>query len=292
MLRLNRRDLLSLTMATALMSPVFAQAAAPQEPLVIKMVKPGFHMIIGAGGNASARVGSNAVFLVDTKFAGGMNYDHLVAEIGKLSDKPVRYVFITHNHPDHSGNIAPFVANGVPVVGHEGLPALLAKTAREGSVSAVPTVTYRDNYRAERDGLVAEAHHYAAAAHTSADTVVYFPDVRVVALGDELTDLGPMPDYASGGSMGGYIASLDKVLALDFDMAVPGHGNNAFTKSEVRSFRDKTERLLNAARGLVKAGVPKEQLLEKLDIASYGWEYPGRWNAPGRAEGLYAEASK
>jgi len=51
-----------------------------------------------AGGNVTLQVGDDGVLLVDTSVPQVTN--QLVAEIRKLSDKPIRYIINTHAHAD------------------------------------------------------------------------------------------------------------------------------------------------------------------------------------------------
>ena len=78
-------------------------------PLAIKEVKPGVYMVTGGrlGGNTTVRVTNQGLILVDTKNRGEENYNALMAQIRSVSAAPVRYVFITHHHQDHSGNTGP-----------------------------------------------------------------------------------------------------------------------------------------------------------------------------------------
>jgi glyoxylase-like metal-dependent hydrolase (beta-lactamase superfamily II) len=70
--------------------------------------------------------------------------------------------------------------------------------------------------------------------------VAYFPDHRVVAMGDMFTvggGLPPLVDYPGGGSTREWPRSLEGALALDFETAIPGHGKPA-TKGDLAKYRD------------------------------------------------------
>src|SRR5436309_9117709 len=64
-------------------------------------VQGNVYMLVGAGGNISLQVGDQGVLLVDTEFP--QLSDKIIAEIRKLSNKPIRYIINTHYHPDHTG---------------------------------------------------------------------------------------------------------------------------------------------------------------------------------------------
>src|SRR5678816_1005343 len=89
--------------------------APPPAPMAIKQVKPGLYMVTGFGGNSTVRVTDQGVILVDTKNLGEPVYNDLVAQIKTVTSQPVKYVFITHVHQDHAGNIGRFVQAGAQV---------------------------------------------------------------------------------------------------------------------------------------------------------------------------------
>lgn len=283
-------------------STAFAQApaAAPPgppapAPIAIKPVKPGVYMVTGAGGNTTVRVGSDGLIVVDTKNYGQKNFDDLMAQIRTVSDKPVKYVFVTHVHGDHTGNIASFKAAGATVIADEHLPALLAAMQAPPNNPnwvrpAEPTETYKTKREIAIPGAKATALHFAP-AHTGGDTIVFFPDVKTVSMGDELTNGPPNIDFANGGSVKGWISSFDNVLKLDFDTAIPGHGDNPFTKAELKAARDRLATFLARAEAAVKAGTPKDQLMANIKVDDLGWTLnPAQWGPGPRVDGLWKEA--
>src|SRR6185295_6818600 len=99
------------------------------------------------------------------------------------------------------------------------LPALLAAMQPPANATnwvrpATPSTTYKGKVEVSVPGAKAIGLHFAP-AHTGGDTIVFFPDVKVVSMGDELTDRPPNVDYANGGSLKGWITSFDQVLKLD-----------------------------------------------------------------------------
>ena len=68
---------------------------------------------------------------------------------------------------------------------------------------------------------------------------MHFPDLRVISLGDHFVAAQPNSDYPMGGSVLNWSKSLDQILKLDFDTAIPGHGNDPLTKADVQAFQKK-----------------------------------------------------
>ena len=70
-----------------------------------------------------------------------------------------------------------------------------------------------------------------------------------------------------------WIGTLDKVLQLDFDSAIPGHGP-VLSKDDVRAFRQKLVTLRQRAEELVKSGVRRTEFMAKLKTDDLNWPFP------------------
>jgi glyoxylase-like metal-dependent hydrolase (beta-lactamase superfamily II) len=284
-----------LLVAPAALAQTPAPAPPPpaNAPQAIKPVKPGLYMVTGAGGNTTVRVTSDGLVVVDGKNPGQAFYDELIGQIRTISPAPIKYFVVTHHHADHSGNTGRFLAAGAKAVAHRNLPAELDKFVPPASnpsltAPAKPDVVYDTSYTITSGGKTVRLMHYAP-AHTGADTVVWFPDLKVVAMGDELNAIAPNFDYAGGASIGGWISSLNQTLKLDWDQAIPGHGAEPFTRAQVTTFRDRLQILLDRARDQVKAGTPKDKLVASLKTDDL-WPFPANFWNPMRTDGLWAEA--
>lgn len=75
----------------------------------------------GWNGNAGFIVTGDGVIVIDTLGTPRLGR-RLLATIATVTDQPVRYVIITHNHPDHAYGAAPFQQlDGVTVIAHTGM---------------------------------------------------------------------------------------------------------------------------------------------------------------------------
>ncbi len=258
----------------------------------IKEVKPGLYLVTGAGGNSSVRVTSQGIILVDGKLPAAGNFDRLMELIKSVSNQPIKYMLVTHHHQDHTGNNDKFLAMGIPIIAQENLKTNLVKYAATPK-PAPPSVTYKTEYTVKLGGVTVEAHHFGR-AHTSGDTVVYFPDLKVVAVSDVVTvgsppgSRAPRPDYAGGGSLVEWVSVLDDILKLDWDLAIPGN-DDPQPRSYVQAYRDNLAKYVGRARAAVKMGVPKDQLMAQIKSD----DLPFRLNLQGDAlDGFYDELSK
>ncbi|WP_336962534.1 MBL fold metallo-hydrolase [Sphingobium aquiterrae] len=266
--------------------------SAPVAPQQVRQVKPDIYMVAGAGGNVTIWVADRGLVLVDDKLGGEANFDTLVAAIRSVSTLPVIAVFNTHHHGDHIGNNARFLDAKALVIGTDGLADRIAAAPAPANGAAPPAppnlLFSKDVSLVMARGRV-DAHHYIP-GHTSGDAVIHFPAAHVVSTGDLLVAATPTIDYAGGANITGWIATLDEILKLDFDAAIPGHGDAPMPRADVLAFRGKLATFLDRARAAVKAGTPKEKLIGAVQASDLGWTWNANSWPAARLDGLWAEA--
>jgi len=265
------RTRLSLVLALSVAlcgSYVYAQFGAKPSVLSTIKVRDDLFVIYNdlVPGNTTVLVTNQGLILVDNKFE--IDFDNLMAEIKKISPQPIRYVINTHYHGDHSGGNAKMQAQNVQVVASENARLKMVDAKQSGQ----PNVTLEDSVRLFLGGKRVEVYHFGR-AHTDGDIVAYFPDHRVVAMGDMFTvgsGLPPLVDYPGGGSTKEWPRSLDGALRLEFDTAVPGHGKPT-TKEELRKYR---EMIASLGRRVVEMQSKKASRaeVEKELRSRYGFE--------------------
>ena len=99
-----------------------AAAQAPPVPFVLKQVGPGVYAAIDgpehkSGSNAGFVIGDDGVLVIDSFFYPEATRA-LVAEIRRLTPKPIRYVVNTHYHADHTGGDQVLRDAGAIIVAH------------------------------------------------------------------------------------------------------------------------------------------------------------------------------
>lgn len=111
-------------------------------------------------------------------------------------------------------------------------------------------------------------------AHTGGDAVVHVPAQRVVFAGDVL--FAGVHPVTWDGSVGGWIAACERLLALDVDAIVPGHGPIA-GKDDVRALRDYLAHVQAEAVAGWRAQLPAHEVARRIELAPYaGWCNPER----------------
>jgi glyoxylase-like metal-dependent hydrolase (beta-lactamase superfamily II) len=256
--------------------------AGPNE-LTAQFVKTGLFLISGGGCNTLLRLSGNGLILVDGKLPG--NYQALLRQAGKLSfsDQPVRALINTNHQENHTGSNAKFLAAGTQIVGQENVSRNMTAA---GSSMPPPTIVYDREYTIRMGGIEAQLFHFGN-ARTNADTVVYFPNLKVVAVGDLFSAM-PDPDYAAGGSLVEWSPVLAQIFKLDFDIVVPGNGPMV-SRADLERFKNKVDTLVSRATALVNKGVAEDQLMSRLNTEDLDW----RLNFTGdRLHRFYAELSR
>jgi len=191
----------------------------------------GTHLLSGAGGNVVASVGDEGVFIIDDQFAPLTG--KILGALAKLSDKPLRFVLNTHWHGDHTGGNENLGKAGSVIVAHDNVrkrmgagQMLRGDKVPPAARNALPVVTFASDLSLHLNGDDVRVWHVAH-AHTDGDALVKFEKANVLHMGDiYFNGLYPFIDAESGGSIGGFLAAIDRGLALsDADtVVVPGHG--------------------------------------------------------------------
>lgn len=111
-------------------------------------------------------------------------------------------------------------------------------------------------------------------AHTRGDTIVHVPADRVVYTGDILFSNGHPIMWA--GPVANWIAACDRILALDVDIVVPGHGPIT-DKSGVAAMKRYLEYIRDEAKRRFDAGMGYEEAARDISLEPFaGWTDPER----------------
>src|SRR5215216_4744211 len=189
----------------------------------IRTLKPNLYMVTGGGANTLVRVTPDGLIVVDTKNPGDENFNRVMEEIRSVSQAPVKYVINTHHHPDHVGNNQKFIDAGATVLASDALKSLMASDPRTRAIPGVPTQTFAKDYTLKFGGAEVRLYSFGR-GHTGDDTMVYFPETKVVMVSDQISDGTPIVDFANGGSAVEWAQILDGVLTLDFEFAITSRG--------------------------------------------------------------------
>jgi len=218
----------------------------PETPFVLKQIGPGVYAAIDgpqgtSGSNAGVVIGDDGVLVVDSFF----NPDAtraLIAEIRKLTPKPIRYVVNTHYHADHVGGDQVLRDAGAIIVAHRNVHGWVRTEnahlfgdritpARRDFIAhlALPDLTIDKDMTVWLGARKVEVR--TVLGHTGGDMVIAVPDAHVLFCGDLLWR-HTSPNIIDG-TVSQWIATDDAFRHLP-DAAtmtfVPGHGDLATVK--------------------------------------------------------------
>src|SRR5437660_7649916 len=245
---------------------LFGQQDFSKIEIKVQKVSGTVYMLEGAGGNIGASVGEDGIVVVDDEFLPLAN--KIEAALKGITDKPVKFVLNTHWHGDHTGG-NPHFGEKAPIIAQENVRKRLASGGKTrfgdtppATKVALPVITFEDNVSVHLNGEDIHAIHVAN-GHTDGDSIIFFPQSKVVHMGDDFFNGGIFPfiDLDSGGSVQGMIAGGEKVLAEAPDdvKIIPGHGPLG-TKDDLRKFVT----MLKETSAAVQAGIKKKKTLAQL----------------------------
>ena len=221
------------------------RGGAPQ-PLVVHNLKPNISWIEGGGGNSGVIVGTNGVIVIDVKTsaAGGTE---LIADVAKITPKPITTVILTHSDADHVNGLASFPA-GVTIIAQANCKTemMTAAGTPQGAALAshMPTrVVTKNVENATIDGVKLRFMH-SVPAHTSGDLQVYLPNDKIMFTGDIVATQSPYPlvHLEKNGSTEGWATTMKALIKADATTYVPGHGD-VQTKADLQKrLTDETAR--------------------------------------------------
>ena len=286
------RSVVAVAALGACVSVGFAQNQPPPPgpPPVLVKVKDDLYIVqnqannmadlIGYGGNASIFLTDDGVILMDAK--SDREHDDLIAKVKSLTDKPIKYVVLTHNHADHSAGVPKLKAMGVNVI----ISAADRDNMIKGKQPGAPDFGYVGRANFNLGGKEVQLYQYRG--HTRGDTVVYLPSDRVMILGDMLTTAETIPmivNYPDGGSWTDWTISMNDILKLDFDTAIPGHGPMV-TKAQVAELRNKMAAIQDRIRGMVRDKKSQEEITAAI-VKEFNWGFgPSAGNIAGMMQEL------
>jgi glyoxylase-like metal-dependent hydrolase (beta-lactamase superfamily II) len=184
----------------------------------------------GQGSNGGAIIGENAVLLIDSKM-NEESVNQTIKAVEEITDKPIKYLFNTHSDGDH-------------IMGNRYFP---------GSVIFMAHINCRDDFFKENFGRESDwgepefypftpsitfkkkldlwlgkdkvEFHYFGVGHTTGDAFVYFPEEKVVFLGDMYFTGRPQLIHSiKNGNSFQYVKTMTNMLeTLDAEIFLSGH---------------------------------------------------------------------
>ncbi len=224
----------------------------------------------------------NFVVVIDANTPWGIRA--ILPEIKKTTSKPVRYVFDTHYHWDHSQGNSVMADEGVTVICSQDCASELSTKGKEEWASGakrtdqysltpyrmeLPSVVF-DNFMAIDDGERRLELRRVGPAHTMGDAVAFLPKEGILFTGDLCVN------WRSGNNVGDPDADhphwaqvLNDMAGWNLKIVIPGHGDpgTVDTLKAQSAFLDDLWKQVSAGK---KAGKTVDQLLKDVDLSKHG----------------------
>ena len=231
-------------------------------------------VLFGLGGNVGVlRTAVGAVVVDSMTFR--MQGERIREHAEKLAGGPTQALVNTHYHIDHShGN--PGFAPGTRVVATQRtldyMLGLDAGAWQGAASSTLPNDLFETEHTLGIGGKTIRALHVGR-GHTGGDLVVLFEEDRVLHTGDLFFN-GRYPniDLEAGGSIREWIVTLDRVLELEFDRVIPGHGP-VTDRQGILAFQRFLKELWAVGQAAAQEGLTLEETLAQKELtedAGYG----------------------
>jgi glyoxylase-like metal-dependent hydrolase (beta-lactamase superfamily II) len=283
----------------AIPSMIIDAAAPDDEPLPYYRIADDTYMLFGNiaevdeknrgwNGNAGFVVTDAGVFVIDSLGTPKLGRRFL-ATIRSVTDKPVRYLLLTHNHPDHSyGAIAFRRSTDATVIAHKGTLDYIHSQQIDSSVEYRRGFIEQDmqNFAAVTPDVLIDDEHFSKKRFTLGDkSFVVYNSGKHHSHGDLVLQQLPQnilwisdlafnqrTTYMGDGDSKQAIEGQDWLLDnfSDAQLMVPGHGS---AQTEPFSMVNKTRRYMQRLREemgeAVDAGVGLQQAVDNSDFPAW-----------------------
>ena len=242
---------------------------------------PGLYAYTAEGDpNSGMIVGDDAVMVIDAQPTPAMAGD-LIARVAKVTDKPIRYVLLTHYHAVRTLGASAF--KGAEILASDATRALLAERGKEDMESEIgrfprlfqaaetipgltwPTITFPDEVSVWLGRREVRIMHIGR-GHTAGDVIAVVPDAGVVFAGDLVTYKSAC--YCGDAHFTDWPQTLDNLAEFQANALVPGRGSALTTPDLVKEGIALTADFIATLYESVKDSVAKgRSLKDAFDFA-------------------------
>mgnify|MGYP001037336509 CR=1 FL=1 len=230
--------------------------------------------------NTGVIIGDDSVLICDA-LATPVMAQKLIAEIRKVTDKPIKYVVLSHYHAVRVLGASGFKAAGMQeIIASQGTYEMIVERGEQDWKSEYerfprlfdaydsipgltwPTLVFPKELTLWMGGLEVRIMHLGA-GHTKGDTVVWVPSEKVLFSGDLVE--ADAACYTGDAQLEEWPATLDALAALGAEKLVPGRGPALDTPARVQEglayTRDFVTTLLSSAKEAVAQGMTLKQAM-------------------------------
>ena len=252
----------------------------------VRELAPGVYYYFGdekqqKSANCTWIVFKDYVLAIDANYPWGA--EEILQEIRKTTSKPVKFVFNTHYHHDHTFGNAIFADAGATIVS-------TAKTAEEmrslgqyewdhgsgysgrnmkGYRREFPSLLFNDTIVFD-DSIHRVELIRMGPAHTGGDGVAFLPKEKILVTGDLFINGNPWGNNVADADADydKWLNVLETMAGWNVTIVIPGHGEPATTE-QLKNQRLYLKDMLDQVRKGIKSGKTKEQLMLEVDLSKH-----------------------
>ena len=279
------------------LAPEALKGAEKPQPAQLRQVAPDLYFFWNDGSsNAMFMVTDEGVLVVDTQ-QHPADARRLLGLIRKVTDKPIKWVVVTHAHGDHFLGAPVFKAEGATIVSHRDTRAMMIKYYKDEVQRrqayfkrhnldqaelqlVLPDVTFDSRFTIHLGGRTAELIHLGPGQNPG-DTLIHFPHARTLFLGGPFSRRN-WSNYSFTPSVENWIALLRKAAAFDADTFIGGHGDVS-ARADLLEYAQMHEDFLKAIKAGIAEGRTRDELAATIKMEQYshfrnyhrmrGWVY-------------------
>ncbi|HEY9449239.1 MAG TPA: MBL fold metallo-hydrolase [Gemmatimonadaceae bacterium] len=210
----------------------------------IRRLADGVYAVVGDTGrgsegrsNAGFIITDTGVVVIDALASPGQG-EVLLRTVRTVTQLPIRWLILTHHHPDHTFGAIVFKRLGATIIAHPDRRTLASADGDDALVSGwsgvlglrqmrgfefadTPDIPVTRDTTLVLGGRTLTFLH-PSAAHTAGDLMIWLAKERVLFAGDILVEDGVT--MVVDGNSGALLAALDTIKALQPAVVLPGHG--------------------------------------------------------------------
>jgi len=221
------------------------------------------------------------VIVIDAQ-ASPRDAKQFLTTIRTITHQPIKWLILTHHHPDHHFGASVFRRHGAEVIAHPDRRVLASERGEDALVADWVRVVGLDAMRGFEFSNTPDRHvtgvdtlrlggrilviRHPGAAHSAGDLMIWLPEDRILFAGDLLVE-DAVTMVVDGGSAE-LLRTLDTIDGLRPRVLVPGHGAiPARPETLVARTRAYMIGLRSAMRSALEQGLPMGRALATLPPA-------------------------
>ena len=241
----------------------------------LQQIGQGFYVYAAEGDpNSGVIVGDDAVLVVDAQPTPALAAE-LIAQVAKVTDKPIRYVLLSHHHASRTLGAPSF--KGAEILASNATCGLIAERGKADIESEMarfprlyreveaapapiwPTLTFPDEISVWLGRREVRIVHIGR-GHTAGDVIAIVPDAGAVFAGDLVEH--QMAPYCGDAHFTDWPATLDHLAEMQANIIGPGRGPVLATPQAAAQAIEQTAGFIDTLYGSVQKSVAKGRSLK------------------------------